>query len=363
MIRGNLTIIFLFFFSISHAQQVKVTDVLGRTVTLSHPAKKILLGEGRDIITLNILESRPGDLIAAWPDDFKKMKEYKDYLQQFPELAKIPVVGSNAGSFSAEKAIASRPDLAVFAVKGHGPGPQSAELLNQLQAAGIPVAFIDFRNNPFKNTIPSIRLLGKLLHREAKAEAFIDFYESRIRHIASVISAKKPAIPVVFMDMKAGTLENEFNSPGKDNLNEFIELAGGHNIGADVLPGSLGQLNQEYVISRKPDIYIATGTDLFRGKGVVLGADIQPAEVISSLNKRLSDPIISTLPAVKQKRIYGLWHLFYASPFNVLAAEAMAKWFHPALFPDIDPDRSLKELNQKFLSVPMTGTYWISLDK
>ncbi len=346
-----------------YSQPVQVTDVLGRTVTLKKPARKVLLGEGRDIVTLNILHPRPGDLIAAWTDDFKKTLEYKHYLKQFPELERIPTTGSGAAGFSAENAIASRPDVAVFAVKGHGPGPEAKELISQLQAAGIPVVFIDFRSSPFKNTIPSIRLLGSVLQLEARAEAFIAFYQSRLNKITSVISARKPATPAVFMDMKAGMAENEFNSPGKDNLNQFIQAAGGYNIGADALPGPVGQLNQEFVISRRPAIYIATGTDIFRGKGVVLGADVTAEETAASIKKRLQHPVISTLPAVKNKRVYGLWHLFYASPFNILATECIAKWIHPDLFADIDPDASLRELNEKFLSVPMKGTYWISMDK
>lgn len=362
MKRYVLFLLFLLSLGFTNAQ-VKVTDVLGRTVTLKKPAKKVLLGEGRDIVTLNILHPRPGDLVAAWTGDFKKTLEYKHYIKKFPELDKIPETGVNAAGFSAEKAIASRPDVAVFAVKGHGPGPEAKELIKQLESAGIPVVFIDFRSNPFENTVPSIRLLGQLLQLETKANEFISFYESRLNKISSVIKARNPAYPKVFMDMKAGMTENEFNSPGKGNLNQFIQLAGGHNIGADALPGPVGQLNQEFVISQKPAIYIATGTDIFRGKGVVLGADVTSTEAAASIKKRLQDPIVATLPAVKNKRIYGLWHLFYASPFNVLAAECMAKWIHPTLFTDVNPDASLKELNEKFLSVPMTGTYWISMDK
>ncbi len=358
-----LIVLFLFIPVLSYAQTIQVTDVLGRSVVLKKPAKKVLLGEGRDIVTLNILHPRPGDLIAVWQEDFKQTLEYKHYLKKFPELDKIPVAGRNVNTFSAEKAISARPDVAIFAVKGHGPGPEATELIKQLESSGVPVVFIDFRSNPFKNTVPSIRLLGKILQLETRANAFIEFYESRLKRISSVIAEKKPARPKVFMDMKAGMAESEFNSPGKDNLNQFIQLAGGHNIGADVLPGAVGQLNQEFVISQKPAVYIATGTDIFRGKGVVLGADVSREEVVNSINKRLQDPVVSTLPAVKNKRVYGLWHLFYASPFNILATECMAKWIHPELFKDVNPDASLKELNEKFLSVPMKGTYWVNMDK
>ncbi len=349
--------------AVAGAQAITVKDVQGRTVHLKQPAKKVLLGEGRDIITLNILDADPVSLVAAWQDDFKKTLEYKQYRQKFPAIDKLPTVGSNAASFSVEKAIVAKPDVAIFSANGHGPGPAAKEQIAQLEAAGIPVVFIDFRKDPFTNTVPSIRLLGQILNRQQKAEAFIKFYETRRQRIADRIAAKKPAIPKVFMDMKAGMAENEFNSPGKNNLGSFIAMAGGHNIGADVLPGAVGQLNQEYVISKQPDIYIATGTDVFRGKGVVLGADVKAAEVVSSMKKRLQDPIIAELPAVKKKRVYGLWHLFYASPFNILAAECIAKWIHPSLFTDVSPEASLKELNTEFLSVPMTGTYWIAMDK
>ena len=345
------------------SQKITVKDVLGRTVTLQRPAKKVLLGEGRDIITLDILDANPVALVAGWQGDFKKTAEYGHYRKRFPQIENIPVVGSNAATFSAEKAIAPRPDIAIFSANGHGPGPQAKELIAQLEAAGIPVLFIDFRKDPFNNTVPSIRILGKILNREKRAEEFIRFYEIRKERISSRIKAQKPARPTVLMDMKAGMALNEFNSPGKSNLGSFIEMAGGHNIGADVLPGAVGQLNQEFVISADPAIYIATGADVFRGKGVVMGADIKPAEVIASVKKRLQDPIVAELTAVKKKRVYGLWHLFYASPFNILAAECIAKWTHPALFTDIDPDASLRELNQRFLSVPLSGTYWITLNQ
>lgn len=343
------------------AQQVTVTDVAGRKVTLKKHARKVLLGEGRDIVTLNILHNNPAELVAAWQGDFKKTLEYGHYVKKFPELARLPVVGQNAETFSVEMAIASRPDVAIFSIKGHGPGPENKNVITQLTAAGIPVVFIDFRENPFKNTIPSIRLLGQVLHLENKATAFINFYTTRLNRIKNTIAAKKPAAPKVFMDMKAGMNENEFNSPGKGNLTQYIQLAGGINIAEKIIPGAVGQLNQEYVISQKPDVYIATGTDIFRGKGVVMGADVTKEEAEASINKRLKNPVIASLPAIKNKRAYGLWHLFYASPFNIIAAECIAKWLHPTLFKDVNPQATLNELNTKFLSVPMTGTYWIDL--
>ncbi len=345
------------------AQQIKITDVVGRTVILKKPATRVLLGEGRDLVTLNIVHPNPVSVIAAWSDDFKKELEYQDYKKKYPAIERVPVVGTNAQTFSVEKAIASKPDLAIFAARGHGPGRDATEVISQLEAAGIPVVFLDFRADPFRNTTLSISILGKLLGQEARANRFISFYEVRKNRIASRIAAAKVSRPKVFMDMKAGMSENQFSTPGKGNLGDYIQLAGGHNIGADVLPGPLGQLNQEFVIKSDPAVYIATGVDIFRGRGVVLGAGVSAKEAQASIRKRISDPVISELDAVKKGRVFGLWHLFYASPFNILAAEAIAKWTHPSLFRDIDPNGSLRELNSKFLSVPMHGTYWVNMQQ
>ena len=73
-------------------------------------------------------------------------------------------------------------------------------------------------------------------------------------------------------------------------------------------------------------------------------------------------PGLAALKAVRAGRVFGIWHLFSNMPMNFLAVEALAKWFHPDLFRDIDPDASLKTLNEQFLSVPLEGTYWVELE-
>ena len=72
---------------------------------------------------------------------------------------------------------------------------------------------------------------------------------------------------------------------------------------------------------------------------------------------------LGLLSAVQHGRVHGIWHLFNNMPLNVLAVEALARWFHPATFADVDPDASLRELNEKFLPVALEGTFWVSLDK
>src|SRR5690554_2549909 len=103
------------------AQELRVTDVLGREVVLKKKVEKVLLGEGRDIVTLNILDQNPVSFVVGWSGDFKRGSEYIDYKSKFPEIDKLPVVGISGETFSTEKAIACNPDVAIFAARGHGP--------------------------------------------------------------------------------------------------------------------------------------------------------------------------------------------------------------------------------------------------
>ena len=59
---------------------------------------------------------------------------------------------------------------------------------------------------------------------------------------------------------------------------------------------------------------------------------------------------------------YAIWHHFYNSPFNVVAVQAMAKWFHPQLFADLDPRATMATLYTRFQPIPLDGTYWTRLN-
>src|SRR3546814_864863 len=156
---------------------------------------------------------------------------------------------SGKETVSTEQIISLKPDLAIFGAGSHGPDAKSADIIRQLEAAGIPIVFIDFRLHPFKNTVPSMSLLGKVLGREAQANAFVEFYNRRMNHIRGTL-AKHQDIkkPKVYMEMIRGTAPP--GSPGNGNLGEFIEFVGGNNIGT-ILPGEVGTLNMEYVISEQ----------------------------------------------------------------------------------------------------------------
>lgn len=350
------------------AQAVTVTDVAGRTVTVPDDVQRVVLGEGRLFFALSLLEGqKPFDRIVGWQGDFRRLdpQTYATYRAKFPQIDNIPLIGTtSADSISPENVLKLNPQLAIFGLSGHGPGRES-ELVNQLQKAGVPVVFVDFRTSPLKNTLPSMALLGKVLNREKQAQDYIRFYQENIRRVTEVtqtIPAQDK--PAVFIELRASTADECCRSAGKGNMGDFIGLAGGVNIARPLLPGPLGQVNLEKVIDAQPDVYLVSGgarppkAGDPQPTGLVLGAQTTPAQASASLKPLLARKGISTLKAVEAGRSFGIWHNYYNSPYNVLAVQLFAKAFYPQKFADLDPQQTQKQLYKQFLAVEPTGTYW-----
>lgn len=356
-----ITLAVIFGFSAS-AQSITVTDIVGREVTLDAPAKRVILGEGRQLTTLALLHPDPVSIVAGWTGDFKKSGGllYEAYLKAYPAMANIPSIGSSGKeTVSTEQIISLRPDLAIFGAGSHGPDARSADVIRQLEAAGIPIVFIDFRLHPFTNTVPSMQILGKVLGQEKKANEFASFYNRRMNHIKGTLALNpNHSQPKVYMEMIRGSVPP--GSPGKGNLGEFIEFVGGNNIGT-ILPGEVGTLNMEYVISEQPDFYIATGIAVPGEDGLVIGHDIYSFQTQQSLKTLANRSVVSPLNAIQQGNVYGMWHIFYDSPLNIAAVEAMAKWIHPELFGKLNPHGVLKEINERFLAFPLKGVFFAEL--
>lgn len=351
----------------AHAGET-VTDMAGRQVTLPDHVDRILLGEGRLLYAVALLEGKqPLARIVGWQGELQSLdpQTWQQYEKVFPKIDTIPKIGqSSEATVSAEKALALKPDLAIFSIGGHGPGRHNA-LVKEFAAAGVPVIFVDFRQKPLEDTAPSLRLMGRAMHREAQAEAYISLYESHLKAVRDVVATiPTNARPKVFVQMLAGVWPGCCHTVGNGNIGEFVDAAGGVNIARDLLPGVIGDLNIEHVIASQPDVYIATGT---RGNAnqlrIHVGALTSAKDARDSLNAFVKTPGIASIKAVREGRTHGLWHNFYDSPYNIVAVEAMLNWFYPGRFPQIDANATFTEIHKRFLAVPYSGTYWTDGDK
>jgi iron complex transport system substrate-binding protein len=343
------------------AEPVKVTDLLGREVTQKAPAKRIVLAQARQLNALGLIHPDPISLIIGWGSDYQRQNAdaYALYRAKFPTIDVVPIVGDGAtpDGLSLEATIALSPDLVVLSRSIAGTHQGAGDIFEKFDAVGIPVVVVDFFLEPLRDTVPSLRILGQLLGREAAAEEYIHFYEDHRQRLASRLGSS-PRLSV-FMHAHAGGFDCCL-SPGKGTFDDFINAAGGRNIAADLIPGATRQISLEQLITHDPEIYIATGgTHLIASGGLVLGLNISRETAEHSFAALLGQPSINVLSTIKNGRAHGLWHLFNDTPMHIVAIEALAKWIHPELFSDVDPQAALQEISERFSAIPLHGTFWI----
>lgn len=339
----------------------QLVDLRGRGVDLRGPARRIAIDDSRYLVALGLIHPDPVSVLAAWPHDVNRLgnETYEQLLRKSPNLAKLPKVASSAGSFDVESLLAVAPDVALLSLES---GVTDAQVA-RIQGAGIPVVVVDFFVKPFENLERSLLLLGSLTGREEQARAFVAFRAERMKRISDRV-AKLPAAerPSVFLEAHAGMTNDCCNSPGRGNIGDYLDFVGGHNIGADAISQSFGKLNLEYVISRDPAVYIATGgPHLEKAGGLVLGAGYDRTRAHDSLVKVAGRKGIADLSAVKAGRAHGFSHQLINSPLDIVAIETFARWVHPQQFADVDPAETLAQINRRFLAVPYEGVYWVDL--
>lgn len=180
------------------------------------------------------------------------------------------------------------------------------------------------------------------------------------------ISAHTPERPDVFMYRAAGLVEC-CGTFGPDNFGLMVERAGGHNLGSDFLPGYTGSINPEQVIASDPDVIVVTGSDWRNSDNATGFVSVGPGAADDAEASRTALAAVVDAPAfvgstaVANQDVHAIWHQFYTSPYQFVAIEEMAKWFHPDLFADVDADATFKEFYDRFLPIEYKPGSWISL--
>ncbi|USR66659.1 ABC transporter substrate-binding protein [Providencia stuartii] len=354
----------------SFAASITVTDIAGREVIVNAPVSRVMLADSRVLVALNILHPQsPLKGIIAWDDALiKKAPDLSTaYSKKFPELSKIPVFPNPyTADFSVEKALVAQPDLLIFDIGLKSKLTESGTL-SLLEKSGLPVIFIDFRQYPLKNTMPSMALLGKVFGEEQQAEAFNQFYQQRLDLIRSkVATLDKSQRPSVFIERAAGISGEDYccKTFGNGNFGEFVETAGGNNLGSQWFSiGMGGEINEEQLIHSNPDYYLMTAADWDTTRkgsaSVPLGYTGDKAKSQARLIKLMERPKLRSLAAYQNKQVLALYQQYYDTPFNIIAVEAIAKFLHPNLFAELDPQADSDYLHKTFTALDGDGVFWV----
>ena len=352
------------------AQAFTVTDVAGREVAFDEPVERVILGEGRMLYSLATIETQdPFAKVVAWRNDLwtTDLDGYNAYAEKFPELKDLPILGNlTDGTLQTETVVDLQPDVLLLPI-GNRTAADEVQLEPMLEGIGVKIVYIDFREHIIQNTEPSLKVLGQLFGKEERAAEVAAYWREQLGRVTSVIESANPERPDVFMYRAAGLAEC-CGTFGPDNFGLMVELAGGHNLGSDFLPGYTGTINPEQVIASNPDIVVLTGSNwsqLNSSSGFVTvgpNANVIAEASRTALAAAIDVPAFVGSKAVADGDIHAIWHQFYTSPYQFVAIQQLAKWFHPELFADLDPDATFREFHEKFLPVDYRPGYWVSLE-
>jgi iron complex transport system substrate-binding protein len=352
------------------APMIEVTDLAGRTVKVKRGAERVILGEGRLMYGTSILDKdNPFRRLVGWAEDMVLYDpgSYRKYAATFPEAEKLPRFGSAFSSdFSAEKAISLNADLVLFSLSSLYKVADTG-VIAKLEKAGIPALFVDFREQPMQNTVPSMSLLGLVFGKEAEASAFNNFYLRETRKVIVRVANKPEAKRTrVMMERAAGYNPNTCcDTFGNANLGAILQDAGGLNWGTAKFAGLGGTVNPETIFAENLDVIIGTGADWVEAapasQGVPFGYEASAEKVQEKLAALANRKGWQTLKAVQNKRFYSVYHQFYTSPSHLVALQVFAKWLYPDEFKDVDPEATFREYHERFSPIPMTGVFWAQL--
>lgn len=335
-----------------------LTDTSGQSLTIKQEPKRIVVQDGRDILTLALLDrADPFARLVAWNNLLKKSdgETWKILRNKWPEANGIIDMGfSDKGEVNLESVIAKQPDLMVAQLRSK-PSLSQTGVLDKLKALNIPVLFIDTMLKPVENTPKSITLLGETLNRESEAKQYTDFYQQHYQNILDKTKAVEPK-PLVFIEAKAGLngLESCCFTHSHVGWGGMIEAVGARNLGSALLPGATGDVSLEKVISMKPDAYIVSGSQWATktNAAVPFGYGVMQRQVDDAFNRMKQRPGFAQVTAVKEGRFYGIYHNFYNHPYNIVGLEYLAKFIYPNQFKELDPAKTYSEILSRFTEVP-----------
>ncbi|MBQ6173037.1 MAG: ABC transporter substrate-binding protein [Clostridia bacterium] len=224
---------------LAQADGVTVTDMMGREITLSEPATRIVALTASDCEILCALGC--GDALVG-------RGEYCDYPES---VLAVPSVQSGYET-NLEQIVALQPQVVLMSTMA-----QSAEQVDQLTQAGIAVVVSDAKD--IEGVYTSIRLIGALMGKDTEAEALVGLMQDVFAQIGE--QSEDTGKTVYF---EVSPLQWGLWTAGRGTfMDELAAMCGLTNIFADV--EGWAEISEEQVLARNPD-FIVTIT-MYYGEG------------------------------------------------------------------------------------------------
>ncbi|NPE27846.1 ABC transporter substrate-binding protein [Methanococcoides sp. SA1] len=322
--------------------QITIIDALGREVTLDKPAERIAYTH---FAVAEIILA-----VGAW-DQVVARDGYISDENFYLGLEEIPAISSATNNLDVnyEKIIEAQPD--VFIMPSFGWHADNIDEIIDTLEPEIPVVFVEPLNPD--TFLETVQIIGLISGNEAQAHEYIDFYNGIYNPIVAESSKLSPEERVnVFYKFDSGDPE-QIATFGKEMIgtNEFFYAAGARNIAGE-LPFSYSEVDKEWLLEQDMDAIIIMCRDIFYPGVFSYTADdpeFAREEGPKIRNEFKNMDVFSHSDAVKNEEVYLLHSDLLVTPRYIISIAYMAKWFHPELYPDLDPEALHQEYIDRFV--------------
>jgi iron complex transport system substrate-binding protein len=322
----------------SAQQTLKIQDMAGREVSVpKDPGRIICIAPG----TLRlIIYLQAKDKVVGVEDIEKKFPRLRPYWMANSELGRLPSIGPGGPNAinrepDLEKVLAARPEVIFISYMERA----TADALQK--KIGVPVVVLSYGPfGTFSNVVyDSLRVAGKILDKERRAQAVIDYIEDAQKDLMSRVKGypdqKKPTVYVGGVGFK-GTHGIE----STETLYPPFEWIQARNVALS--EGKEGHLfiDKERLLSWNPDLIF-----LDSGGSEIIRQDYEK-----------KPEFYRALKAFQARAVYTL-HSFnwYMTNIGTVIADAYAagKILYPDRFTDIHPDAKSDDIYTYLVGRPV----------
>jgi iron complex transport system substrate-binding protein len=319
----------------------KIVDDAGREVTINSSVQRIIVNNGDAAEAIVLLGA--GDKIVAVSDTVKQKAGY-----YFPTLKKVPSVGTfNKLDYEKIGAIAKgdsdtvTPDIVFIGYsypgKSYGIDAHDKALapFENITCIGLDFFYPE-------NMTSDMKKLGEILDKQAEAQTYIDWYDQKLSDIKSGV--KGTTMPNLYVEWEAKGDDLSGMGPNS-GAGQMVKAVNAYNIFSG-LNDAYPKVDWEYIVTKKPDIIIKRRIS---GSGAnALGWEAAPSNDAlifeGAINEIMDRPAASSVPAVKNGKVYVFNWDFMAGPDQMVGLTYLAKVIHPEV--KLDPETVYKEYLQ-----------------
>ena len=311
-------------------KELTLLDTADRIVTVNKPIKRLVVCFPHPLETLRSIKV-PKDIVVGVAKDRLDMS----FFSEFDDVSSI----GWRWTPDIEAILNLQPDAVIIYPF------RMDKTLNVLESADIPA--LQFHCNMMEIHPEEARKLGYIFGNEEEAEEYLGWRENVLNSIEEVVEG------ITEDDRPDVYFETSFEASGysSHSMSEILVTSAG---GKDIFAGrTASEVDPEAVVDRNPDIIVKTASWELGGYGVDVDGPDGLAKLKEVRDGVMSRPELRKVKAVEDEEVYILTvHLVSFYPVSgcrdFVATAYLAKWFHPELFGDLDPEAIHQEYLTEF---------------